>query len=402
MIRMVIGLPGGGKTYYLVTKIIEELRYTDRHIVTNCQELLLPRLREYLQEMDPDRAEPIDLDERLTIIDKEDTFRFYRFRSGGLVLPPMRENGEDGKKLKREAFMAGVVDYFRPIVERPEWSKPVSYFITEAHDYFNAQDWQEVGRGAQYYATKHRHLHDELVLETQLVEQCDASMRRLVEQTHEIENHYQRSFGLFSARGCFKRRVFFKMKGPSSVPYETSEFRLDAKGYGSCYETTGALGLMDRGAESKGFGRTKKLPWWTMWIGAAAVLALVLGGLWMLPSAIAAGMGAISGGVKDGMGKMVDPGGVSRGEVQEVGDVVAAGDAGEGPGWSVVGYVVNDSGPMVFLSDGRILTRGDGALERVGRWSVQIDGREYDLPRAVVRSVDDRGIQDPDTEKRWK
>lgn len=415
MIRMVIGLPGGGKTYYMVTKIIEELRYTERFIVTNCEELDLPRIREYLQEVDPDREIPIDLDERLLVIPKEETFRFYRHRSGGLVLPMPREANAEGRRLKREEFLAGMVDYFLPTQEKPAWSKPVSYFIVEAHDYFNAQDWQEVGRAAQYYATKHRHLHDEIILETQLVEQCDASMRRLVEQTHEIENHYNRSFGMFANRGCFKRRVYFKQKGPASIPYETTEFKLDPKGIGSCYHTTGALGMMDRGKEAKGFGRVRKLPWWTLWIGAAAAMALVFLVIATVPKLIGGFLGSIVSGTTEGMRSQLQAGAQPGKPLPPNRQPEPLVDWTKVPGTAVhrapdtkpaapiasdvlvTGILQQGARITITLSDGRVFTEQDVELgpdsgSRVDRHSVTIAGVRYYFAKPAMVYPRSEGI----------
>lgn len=300
MIRFVIGLPGAGKTMFCVSKIIEELGYTERHVVTNMQELKLPELHLYLQKRFPDRA--IDLDDRLTIIPKQATFQFYRYRSGRLVLPEPPPG-----KISLEEFYARMESYFLPIAERPEWGRPVSYFLSEAHEFFPAKDWQEIGRPVKFYASKHRHLHDEVIVETQFPEQVEPNFRRLAQEFHQLRNHYTMSFGPFKNRGHFERRCYMHIPTPSSVPVEKSEYKLDVKGVANCYHTTGALGIMNRGAEPSGFGRKFKLPWWVLWVGAGLLCVVVCVAFFMLPKVIGAGLGKIVKGTTEGMGGALSP-----------------------------------------------------------------------------------------------
>jgi len=412
MIRMVTGLMGGGKTYFMVRKQVEEWIYTERFVPTNCRELNLPRLNEYLQEImkadiDAGRREPVDLNSRMVLIPREGVFEFYRYRSGGLVLPkpPSRETI---KPWSRKSFdfamnnfyrdrdtweIAGPNDppsgigYFEKVADprHPEWSTPCTYFLTEFHDFFNAQDWQDVGPAAQYYISKHRHLHDELVFETQMPEQVDAACRRLVEQTYVVENHYQRSFGPFKNRGCFKAKVYFKTQ--TKLPYDSLEFYLDPKGIGSCYNTTGALGLMDRGSEtkSKGFGIAKfKLPWWALWVGGALAAALLMFVLAQVPGLLGRLLGGALVSTSNSMKEQLDiPTSGSSTVVREgtpSSDVVRTTAAPRmAEGVTVTGFMGSRvrGRLVVYLSDGRVYDERSGVKIQMDRLGAVIDGVRY-------------------------
>jgi hypothetical protein len=385
MVTLVSGLPGSGKTYFNVATMINELGLTDRFVVTTCQDLKLPRLNAYLQERFAERV--IDLDKRLLVLTKEEAPQFFRYRSGGLVLPPPPET-KDGRKIRQEEFVLEMEHYFKPIQERPEWSLPVSYFVMEAHDYFNADRWMERGMAVQYYVSKHRHLHDEIVFETQSPGMLDNKMRVLVEEHHDIVNNYRRRLGPFRRRGNFERRVYFRIAKPSSVPERTVEFPLDPKGVGSCYHTTGALGILDRGAEQTSH-RPKGLPWWTIWVGAAAVSLAIGAVAFTVPKLLGKGLGAMVGSVgtsfNASLGTQVGPGAKQAPVSQdtEVPGVAFGGSSGpERTGRDglpersasgamisrrlpsparqlevvVTGYTVRGQAANVFLSDGQVWT----------------------------------------------
>lgn len=306
MIRGIVGLPGNGKTMICVSKMIDELVFTDRSVGVNPSEgeIKLGRLNEYVAELCAKRApdQVVDLDKRLIIIPKEDSAQFYRYRSGGLILPPP----PDGKMPLQEWYVA-MKNYFAKLKENEEWLTPVSYFIFECHDFFPAKDWQEIGRPTKFYASKHRHLHDEVILETQFPEQLEPNFRRLVQEWHKMTNNYMRSFGPFARKGCFKREIFNHMPSEKSVPFETVETKLDVNGVASCYETTGSLGIMGRGAESKGFQHKKKLPYWTIYAIAGAVALAIFGVVRLMPVLIGKGLGSLVGGVQAGMQSRLSP-----------------------------------------------------------------------------------------------
>jgi hypothetical protein len=406
MIRLVIGLPGNGKTLFCVSKIIDELLYSERMVITSCQDLKLDRLNAYLQERMPDRV--IDLEKRILVLEKEEAFHFYRFRAGGLVLPPMPESKGE-RRMRPEEFIESVQNYFAPLRDKPEFLTPVSYFITEAHDYFNADEWQQRGRAVQYYASKHRHLHDELVLETQFPGQLDNKMRELVQETHELINNYQRQIGPFARRGGFERRVFYKVPKGKAEPFQTVTFTLDTAGVASCYHTTGALGIMERGAEEKGFGRIRRLPWWSMWAGAGAIALLVGAILFTVPGLLGKMLGSMVSATEKGMRQQLVPSEnlpdlrrnmrpqTTVPETLERPTTVG----GRHPDLVVDGYVVRNGTINVILSDGRTFTESDGVIDRLDRHKLTLkDGSTIYLKRAASPGTVVEDSSQPSEERR--
>lgn len=381
MITAVIGLPGAGKTLFCVHKLIEELVFTERFVVTNIEELKLGRLNEYLQSKYPDVH--VDLETRLLVIPKAETFRFYRYRSGGLVLPEILP-----RKESREDFLKGMVSYFEPIAQKPEWQKPVTYFLSEAHEYFNARDWVDIGRPVLYYMSKHRHLHDEVVIETQAPEMLEATIKRLIAKTHQLMNEYRMSFGPFRRPGRFVRRDFYQLPAPNQVPYERAAFRLDAEGVASCYNTTGALGVLQRGPESTS-RQPKKLPWWMIYVGGAVAAIAIAAVLWYVPSIVTAYLGHVVSGTRKNLATVgvsspaiVAPAAsVDRGSISPVTAETVPSRAEPAqrplrrvPDVWVRGYVARGDRINVVLSDGRTLTERDGGLQTVHRASAIVDG----------------------------
>src|ERR1041384_2429550 len=72
-IRFISGKPGGGKTLRAVNVIFEELRHTDRNIITNVP-LKRGRCREYLQEK---YGTDFNFSERVRSLKLEEVGQFY-------------------------------------------------------------------------------------------------------------------------------------------------------------------------------------------------------------------------------------------------------------------------------------------------------------------------------------
>lgn len=309
MIRGVTGFPRNGKTLLVVIKMCDELIYSERSVACNMSdgELKLGRLNEYCQELMELRKQKltktINLDERLIIIPKEKSFQYYRHRSGGLILPEPPESN-----IPLQEWYVLMKKFFLPLLERPEFGVPVSYFLTEAHDYFPAKDWQQIGRPTKFYASKHAHLHDENIIETQFPMQLDANFRNLIQEWHRMTNNSLLSFGPFQKPNNFQRDVFRGV--PPAVggfPIETAKFKIDVKGVASCYETTGSLGIMGRGPESKGFNHKRKMPWFMIYVfGAAAAIAIACVAMFV-PRLIGKALSGLVGGVNSGMQGALDP-----------------------------------------------------------------------------------------------
>lgn len=270
-VRFIVGKPGGGKTLYAVKLIIEELVYTAKTVVTNIP-LELGRLNEYLQEKYP--KESIDLLERLVMLEDEDVFDFYTFRSGGLILE--RGDRDEEKKLRKPEFIDMMKTRFKAILEKDEYRTPCTYFIDEAHNYFNAREWMEIGKGLLYYISQHRHLHDNCYFLTQALDNVEKQLKSVTQDYLKLRNGYKESFGPFKKPGKFSIKMFYEEPKSDSnqTPYNELSFTIDIPGTASCYQTTGALGI---GSAPEVDREPKKLPWWSLYVlGALGAIAAIL------------------------------------------------------------------------------------------------------------------------------
>ena len=279
MIQFITGKPGDGKSLFATRLLIDALIYKDVFVVTNIP-LQLGPLQEYVSKR---ICGAFDIDSRVKVLRDEDVSEFYRFRSGGLVLdhsPDFRQ-GKSSERVDREEFNARMKAEFLKLSEKPEYQVPVWYFIDECHEYFSSREWASNGRGTLFYASKHRHLHDEIYLITQVMENVEKQLRNLVSETHQTRNYLRRSVGPFQMRPVFKVRSYYGVPtGQNDNPYSVSTHDVDAEGVGACYQTVGALGVQVRPEKlhNKGY-----LPWWTLPIAGVVGVLLVFGVLYALP-----------------------------------------------------------------------------------------------------------------------
>jgi hypothetical protein len=288
MITFVTGKPGDGKTLYGMKLICESLLRTDRVIATNIP-IRVPALRAYLVGRGWRPKPGHDLAERLVHLDHADVFEFYRFRSGGYVLPPSPdwtaaregedEDGRRPKKLSRYQFLRHMTAQMREMKLHRRAHRSMEYHIDEAHDYFSAREWTDTGRGILWYASKHRHLHDEIILYTQVMKNVEGQLRGLASFTVRARNQLRMRWGPFRKAPVF--RLYHYYGGPEDTDavqaFDTATMQLDITGLCRTYSTTGALSV-----HSKPEVVTNKapLPYWALpvfcGVGVLAVVALMV------------------------------------------------------------------------------------------------------------------------------
>lgn len=248
MIQGIVGGTGDGKSLLATRYLTESLIYTDAFVVTNIP-LVLGPLYEYVSKRRSHDAPAFDLDGDLKVLKDEDVFEFYRFRSGGLVLPasPDMEDGDEGtRRLAKPEFIARMKDNFARMLDSPAYQRPVHYFIDEAHNFFGSRDWKGNGRALLYYVSQHRHLHDEVYLITQVIDDVEKQFRDRILQTHQSRNQLRMRVGMFRAKQCFRVSVFNRLPGGNKRPMYSVEYNaknLDADSVARCYRTVGALGI---------------------------------------------------------------------------------------------------------------------------------------------------------------
>jgi hypothetical protein len=250
-IHFVTGRPGAGKSFYSMKLIIEELRGTERKIVTNLS-IIPENLAEMLHKK---HGETFDLLNRLHIIADDEIEFFYCHRGGGLPTLDLEYNA----KGKPEKFdIAGAAA-----------SGGVFYILDEVHLSFGARNWQNMGNAAIYYSSQHRKLGDDVILITQAPKMVDTTFRNLAQDYTVLRNHALETLFFFKAPKVFTRQTFLNLPTANESPMEKSTFRLDMD-VANCYDTSQGVGIHERGDADTKSDKRKGLPWYV------AVIAFVL------------------------------------------------------------------------------------------------------------------------------
>lgn len=298
MLYMFDGKNGNGKSLGLTREIGLRLEQTAKTVCTNMEELKLPELNHFLHERAAKRGEdPPDLDRRLIVIPKDKTQQYFRYRSGGLILPEVIELDEREKRIPMEEFRSQMVDYFKPIGQSEETRRGVIYFLDEAQDYFGSRETMENGRSMFWHVSKHRHLDDDIFWATPAYEELDVRIRRKIHRWHRLVNCYNLKLKGFRAPGGFKQYVFYSEPRPGQEHSEVISYAL-GEGWENCYETTNALGVRGK-PETRPPGWAP--PFWMLITGLAAAVALGAFVLWSLPKIVGHGIGHVMGGLNSSM-----------------------------------------------------------------------------------------------------
>lgn len=268
MIRFIGGKPGGSKSLYAMVNLVEELRRTNRFIVTNVAVEMIPWVdgggvaRKGLREgVLAKYGEDYDCERRVVLLDDEQVHRFYAVR------PRLKETGDvevitippspDG----RFRFSAGV-----------EGLSGCAYFIDEAHEFFAARDWAKTGKEVLSWASQQRRAGDDAWFLTQVIGNVEKQLRGVSQECYWMTNHRLARLGMFRQPDMLSYKLF------SSTPPTGNEAPL-AKGRVQCdrqfiygtYNTAKGVGVAGRQAD---IGvRAKGLHW--SWIIGFIALASV-------------------------------------------------------------------------------------------------------------------------------
>jgi hypothetical protein len=288
MLYFVDGKNGSGKSLFAMHRIVMMLECSEKTIITNMEEIVLPELNEFLHKRAAARGVPApDLDERLVIIRKDETPEYFRYRSGGLVLPKMIETDDMGKRIKVSEFRDSMKEYFKPVGASDETRVGVCYFLDEVQDYFGAREWATNGRAVAWHVSKHRHLDDDIYWMTPCFEEVDAQLKRKAHQWFRLQNQYRMKWKGFRMPGGFKAFLYYGEPRPGVEPSETISFKL-GDGYEKTYLTTNALGVRGK-PETKPPGWAP--PFWLLVCGLCAAVCLAAVVLWSIPKLVGHGLG---------------------------------------------------------------------------------------------------------------
>lgn len=144
MIIFYEGVPGSGKSYDSVVKIISNLK-RKRKVYTNVEGLDDPKCQEMIKSLT--NLDDYDLEQNLHILTPEQTFKFWEFATPGSMV-----------------------------------------VIDEMQKYFNSRDWQkEENRKCADWCSTHRHEGYDAIFLTQRIEKVDTQVRTLTEWTYRYK-----------------------------------------------------------------------------------------------------------------------------------------------------------------------------------------------------------------------
>ena len=266
-----MGKPGGGKGLFAMKLIVEELLRSTRPVVTNLAVRWEPwvsgagvancGLRHYLQVKHKLAGDLDVIRKRITILQDEQCYEFWRFRPGGV------ECLKDGEKFDTATALGNGGAF---------------YVIDECWQFFSSR-FSKATEQIQFYAAQHRKFGDDVLLVTQSTKQVMPALRELGQDFTVIRNHGKERIGIFRQPSIFVADTYTEPPGPTSKAMCTTPFTLDRKGLAQCYDTSSGVGIAGQGGadvheRKKGFHwmwiivglfliflLLVSIPWWTKW-----------------------------------------------------------------------------------------------------------------------------------------
>lgn len=262
---------GGGKSYFAMMQIEDELRLTDRCIVTNIDPLYVEEIAEYLHNK---YGQTYNIHSRIRVIDTRQAFYFYRHRADYELGTTQRDNGNAGMGKTVEV----ITDY---TTLRQDTDKGCLYIIDELHWFFNARQWAKTGKDVLDYLTLHRKLRDDVIWMSQRPKQVDSQFRELTEDWIYLKNYARKSakfLGIPFAMGrklvarCYGEQKQMGPAGATQIEQWSKKFVVKPEIYGKWYDTSSGAGIKGGGTADKTLPNMTKgfnIKW------AFAVLALI-------------------------------------------------------------------------------------------------------------------------------
>lgn len=305
MITFVSGMPGDGKSYYVMTEIERALVDSDRMIVTNIQ-LKLGNVAEYLHKK---YGKTFNLHSRYFLLDSSQSKKFWLYRGTHELHErfvddeaPVPEGYE--KKQKKPPVLR--TDFATLDPEQPG----VKFVIDEVHIHYNARNWQNCGHDALEYTSQHRHFGDDVVLISQRAKQVDSQLRSISGTYIYMKNLANRTLKMgpfvFRFGKSLIARAYadeWNKGGAEPTQMWSTTTKVDPEGHGSWYDTAAGVGHKGGGSADKNFVQSKGLHWSWMFIGLAAAVALIF----FVPRLIGYGINESFGSLHDRKSDSVDP-----------------------------------------------------------------------------------------------
>lgn len=280
-IMFVQALPGGGKSYYAMRQLCEELRVGNRHIVTNLP-YKEPELIDWCHKNCDEGGDAI---KRIHRLEPHQVLNFWLWYGKDHKIQNRHAlKGEDGGNVEQPCF-----------TERYAWDQNhpgVLYIIDEVHIYFGARAWQKTGTDCTSYLSLHRKLGDDVILISQHKDQVDKALRRLTQEWVKLVNLHKTKFMGFTIPKTVRRTLYADETMQNQI--EAGFFRFDFAQYGVLYDTNAGVGISGRleTKEKTGGGRH---PAWGIVYAVLFILAA-----FVIPKMALAGLGKWSKSIVGG------------------------------------------------------------------------------------------------------
>ena len=291
-LKFTAGVPGSGKSQLATKRIIEELRISQRAIVTNVPLRMFPATFEMVQEelselrvwdkslpvltkamieeelekrrgqslpefLHERYGEEFDCQARIRILTTQEMFEFWCYPMKHVELRDRINIGEKQRGVKEMR-----ID-FSPLKSLAEAGKyhGTLFELDEVHEFFNARDWQRTGEDTLYMLSQHRKLRWDINCTTQEPDNVDKQFRSIADEWIYLDNWTNRRWGPFNMPSQIIRRHFKKQpSGNKAKPHLTTTNRIDVDGICRCYDTAAGAGIVGAGADI-GVKRKKGIPW---------------------------------------------------------------------------------------------------------------------------------------------
>jgi len=265
-IHFITGKPGGGKGFEALRRIIEELRFGERVIITNFAIRIPPWVRSVggynKRKLKPEMGlksylwqeygEDYDCEKRIHHLTDKQTREFYLYRTNesGSVYELEHTRDDKGNVVTFSTTTFG--------------GRSVLYCIDEAWKDFGSRDWQNTGKGVLFYNAQHRKFGDTVLLCTQNTKQVETALRQVAQDFSVVTNMGKRKMGMFRQASMFICTTYAEPPtGISSEPLSRELHRLDKAGLGGCFDTAAGIGV-GGGGSADIFERVKGYPWWVV------------------------------------------------------------------------------------------------------------------------------------------
>lgn len=376
-IRIIQGPPGAGKGLMAIQWLWEQLRDSNRTVVTNFA-VNEPALNAWIHSKHPEVT--IDLKGRFRHLDREEVKRWWCIYGPGreIACPSLDEERKLGK-MPRFEDTAG-------------WP-PVAWLIDEADMHMGAREWATLPRSAINLGKMHRHGGHAIAFMVQSTAQLDKQWGLLAGETFTLKNCSVQRSGMFRGPALFAWARFYRVPRQGELPSVTGHFSIKSlEGLADCYEThAGAGGIPGVPGAQEG---TRKKGWSLWWLVPIAGLVAVLIGLafWAMRYAMGYGARALAQDVAPSAATVTtNAASVPMGLAQAAASWAGLPPAGS-PGVTsavavvvepepvrVVGWSHLGARPMVALSNGnRWFRLGDGRFTAYSQRWVEIDGQRIE------------------------